>query len=71
MPEYDMRCVDCDKTFTVSIPYNSEKERTCPFCSSKRLVNIISKNIWVKYTGNGFTKKVKSDEDNHDRNPFG
>lgn len=59
MPDYDYRCVDCDKVFSVTKSYTDETKTKCPFCGKERLINIISKNIWVKYKGNGFTKKVK------------
>lgn len=62
MPDYDYRCVDCGKTFVVSKSYTDETKSVCPFCGSERLVNIISNNIWVKYKGVGWTKKVAKDD---------
>ena len=62
MPTYNMRCVKCDKTFEIVIPITEKHDAICPYCQSNKLVTLISKNIWVKYTGSGFTKKVKPDK---------
>lgn len=63
MPDYDYRCVDCKKIFTINKSYDNNDKVVCPFCKGTRMVNIISKNIWVKYKGKGFTKKVKPDKE--------
>ena len=63
MPTYEFRCADCDKTFEITSSFSERDNIVCPFCTGKRLIHIIGKNIWIKYRGKGFTKRVSPNED--------
>lgn len=37
MPFYDLKCSDCEKTFTVKTSFSNLSKEICPKCGSKKV----------------------------------
>jgi len=61
---YSFVCSDCGKYFEIhSKPFAINNSQTCPDCKSKNVYRKYNLNS-IHYKSNGFTKKVKGDEEN-------
>lgn len=61
MPKYEIHCVECNKDYEVEKSYSDNTPFSCPKGHTKRIVKKI-RPLTIVYKGNGFTKKVESDE---------
>ena len=35
MPNYDFKCINCDKRFEISVPFSKKEQVVCPECGGK------------------------------------
>ena len=54
MPNYDLRCPECDHTWSAFMSMSARDEAKCPKCGAKAETDYQSKNKTVLIKGKGF-----------------
>ena len=68
MPQYDLRCDNCNNEFEKFLSYDElnndlkPKQVICPNCQSKKTRKIIKSSVPVFFRGKGFTKSTEGGE---------